>query len=374
MSRTLVAVLLSAVAAAVAWPTAAQGRRSSAPLDAALTAYAGGDHAVVGRVFARSLDFQAQRLTDRRRLDRFLNPWQRTRAAFLLELANQSSHVAPAYSLPLLAAGRAYVARRPDPPGTAPLEDAFERLWHQTASGILQRRQLAASVEEYVGAVLETRAASDPLLRARLLLGLGIAQEQRCWLDRPVLVRAGTPVQELNRSSQPSGRRVPERRPGTKPDVSRRLDCLAAATERFAAAAASGGETAAEARIRLAWSYFQLGSLPEAMQMLEAPAPEGDPELRYLSALFRGRVAQAMRQEGDAERAYREALAISPRAQAAGIGLALTLFAMDRRDEANAAAASVRTRQDEAPDPWWTYLAGDSRFVDHWIRQLRGLL
>jgi hypothetical protein len=54
------------------------------------------------------------------------------------------------------------------------------------------------------------------------------------------------------------------------------------------------------------------------------------------------------------------------------VGLALTLFRLNRDAEADAVAVAVRTRATVTDDPWWTYMSGDYRFVDHWIESLRG--
>ena len=372
MSLRRVVRFLGAMAMAGAGHVAmAQERPAPRPkqaLEFAMSAYAGGDHGVVERLFTRSLDFQAEGLLNRRKLERWLGTWDRQKALFVLELANRSSHVAPVYSIPLLTAGRQYLEKRTTPAG----DDTFDRLWHQSAVGILQRRYLAA-VEDYIAAVEKSRMGSDAALRARFAFARAVSHEQRCWLERPVLMRVGTPVNELNRVSGGSARGAPVRLPGTiAPDVGRRLDCLAMTAGLYAKAAAAG-DAATEARIRLAWVQFQLGMFSEAQTSLDAADPGTDRDLQYWTTLFRARLAGVMKRPADAERAYRQALAIHPEAQTAGVGLALTLYEMDRLDEANDAARSVRTSTESAVDPWWTYLAADSRFVDGWIGRLRAL-
>ena len=371
------AMMLAAMLMASAWHLAlAQERpttRPQNPLAFALTAYAGGDHDVIKRVFARSLDFQHAHLLNTDRVERTMGGWQRSNAAFLIELAEHSANVAPAYSMSLLTIGRRYLERRPAST-SAPADDTFERLWHQTAVGILQRRFLLSSVEDYIVAVEKSRAAANRELRGRLQYARAVLQEQRCWLERPVLMRVGTPVAELHRVSGGRAAGPPRRRPGElSPDVSRRLDCLDQAAEQFTAAAAASADAAAEAQIRLAWVQFQLGMFNEALATLDRTDPGTDPTLRYWATLFRARTAGALKRPTEAERLYRAALHIYPDAQSAGVGLALTLFELDRIDEANEASKSVRAAQERAPDPWWTYLAADSRFVDAWIRQLRAL-
>jgi tetratricopeptide (TPR) repeat protein len=363
------AVLLTS-AGRLAFTQERTAARPKDPLAAAIAAYASGDHDVVKRAFARSLDFQAAQLLNPRRLDRSLGAWKRVNATFLLELAAHSADVAPAYTVRLLSAGRRYLDRRTR--GASSADDAFERIWHQAAVGILQRRFLVSSVEDYIVLVEKSPAAADERLRARLQFARAVLQEQRCWLGRPVLVRVGTPVAELNRVSGGRSAGPPRRRPGElSPDVSRRLDCLDDAAEQFTAAA-TAGDTAAEARVRLAWVEFQLGLLPEALAALDGVDPGPEPALRYWATLFRARILAAQQRHADAERVYRAALEICPGAQSAGVGLALTLHAMDRIDDANAAARAVRSADPGVVDPWWTYLSGDSRFVDGWVRQLRG--
>jgi hypothetical protein len=372
-SRPIAALASVFVLMAAGRGTSAQAPGRLRPLDRALAEYAAGDRGAIARTFSRSLDFQKERLINRGRVARLLNgPWQRSKAAFLLELGYQASQVAPAYSIPLLTAGRDYLARNPTPPGSSPADDRFERLWHAAAIGIFQQRYLWTTVDEYLSAVQKSRPVRDAELAARLRFARGVAQEQRCWLERPVLLRVGTPVVELNRASRAGGGGRPRPAGDVSPDVSRRLDCLAAASEHYAAATA--GEAAAEARVRLAWVQYQLGMFPEARASLAGIDPGNDRDLRYWTALFRARIAGALEQPDEAVREYRLALEIAPRAQTAGVGLALALFLTDRIDEANAASRAVRSAPDDAADPWWRYLTGDGRFVEAWIAELRSLL
>jgi hypothetical protein len=104
---------------------------------------------------------------------------------------------------------------------------------------------------------------------------------------------------------------------------------------------------------------------------MSAVEPGDDRELAYWTALFRGRIADVLGRDRDAERAYRAALAAAPDAQSAGIGLTLALFRMNRSEEAEAMGMAVRTRSASVVDPWWNYHGGDQRFVARWIGELR---
>ena len=372
MFHRLFRALVTAIAIVTAGHVgfAQQGRPG--PLDRIYSAYAAGDHAIVGKALPRSLDFQHLRLGDRRRLDRWLGAWDRTKAAFVLELVHQSGVVAPAYTLPLLGAGGTYLLRGAETAPAASRNDPVAALWHQVVIGTLQRHQLFLEVERHVDAALRTPVAENADTRGRLLLGRAIAQEQRCWNERPVLLRIGTPIRTTNfaaRGAGPSPRSA--NRPAPTDEVGRRLACLTEAAERFQSASAGTGPATAEALVRLAWMQFQLGDSEDALRSLARVNAGTDSELAYWTALFRGRIEGFLGRYQEAERSYRLALERYPQAQSAGLGLALTLFELDRIPEANDVALSVRNRPDNAPDPWWAYLAGDARLVDRWLDELR---
>jgi len=148
------------------------------------------------------------------------------------------------------------------------------------------------------------------------------------------------------------------------------IECVQVALSFFEAAAAHP-ETRDEARTRAGFALFQLGRNADAQQSLDAANPGDDRTLAYWRALFRGRVADALDQTADAERAYREALAGFPDAHSASIGLALSLFRLHRDDEAEAAVHAVRQRSIKVDDPWEAYYPADARFADKWIAELR---
>jgi len=350
---------------------------AESPLDHLLSIYQNGDREVVARTFRQSMDFQTLRLSDERRIARWLGAWQRDKAALLLELANTSSVNAPVYTLPLLFAGQRYVVTRPSSRAGSAADDEFERLWHRVALGILERGRFFPYAPRYLSA-LTTIARSSPsgvALDPHLLLGRAIAGEQRCWNGRPVLERPGAAVTDVLRASaaqRARGDLVGDRPAGgviaMKPEEYQR--CLLEVLG-WLDAPAKDGETSAEARIRRAWILFQLGRASEALAAIEDVEPGDDRELAYWAALFRARMADALGRDLDAERSYRAALEIAPGAQTAGVGLAFVLFRLNRFAEAEEMAAAVRNVSNSTPDPWWSYLGADGRFIERWIAQMR---
>ena len=144
--------------------------------------------------------------------------------------------------------------------------------------------------------------------------------------------------------------------------------CLGQALMRFEAAAEID-ETRDEARVRGGWILFQLQRFPEALDWLDAAAPQDDPDLAYWRTLFRGRVLESLGRPEDALSAYQAALTLNPGAQSAGVGHAILLMRLDRTQEADASARALRVST--TADPWLIYAMGDHRFVDRWIEQLR---
>ena len=119
---------------------------------------------------------------------------------------------------------------------------------------------------------------------------------------------------------------------------------------------------------------YQAGRHADALKWLDGVVAGDDRDLAYWLALFRGRVLTALNRPQDASAAYKAAVALYPTAQSAGIGLALELMRLDRMQEADAAARVVRTAGSSATDPWSSYGAGDRRFLDPWIDQLRAAI
>lgn len=310
-----------------------------APFDRLFRDYAAGDRDVVKRTLRTGRDVRAlQAPMDDKKLRRWLGPWDRTKAAFLLELADAEAELS-AHHMTAIVTGRAYVMGRPTPLGQNAVDDAFEAAWHRMALALLQEGIYPQAQTAYLDTI-ERRYASVPRSVAprpdpRLALDRGIAEEQRCALT------ANPP------------------------------ECVRGAIHRFEAAALAP-ETADEANIRAAWAHYRLKSYALALQTIDRACPVDDPDLMYWMHLFRGRILEGLSRLDDAEQEYRRALEARPYAQSAGVALAATLFKLSRPDEAVNAARAVRLESgDVVVDPWWTYLRGDARFVPEWRADLR---
>jgi tetratricopeptide (TPR) repeat protein len=146
--------------------------------------------------------------------------------------------------------------------------------------------------------------------------------------------------------------------------------CLGEALARFEVAATLD-DSRAEARVRGGWILFQQERFAQSLDWLNVTVPAGDRDLAYWHALFRGRALESLGRFQDALSAYQTASTLYPSAQSAGIGLAFILMRLDREPEADTVARALRVSAAGAVDPWTTYLAGDYRFVNRWIDQLR---
>jgi len=357
--RRRVAAIASGAGVCAAVLLSPAGLGAQFKLDRLLAAYAAGDHQIVARAFTRSIDFHQIHALDPRRTAEWLGAWQRPSAAFLLELTNISSAIAPAYTLPLLSAAQAYFLRRPG--GTSPGDDAaFDRLWHRIAVAALERRYFVDAIDQYVDGLRLRPAASGVTWDPRLDFGRAVAQEQRCWGARPALRYSSA------EGMVAPGAGVPAR------DALRSTRCLEEAVARFETA--SSGDHRPEAQVRAGWILYQLGRHADARRSLDAVEVAEDADLMYWLYLFRGRVNHALERHADAERDYRTALESYPDAQSAAVGLALVLFKLHRDVEADEAAVAVRTRSGVAVDPWRLYVAADERFIERWLVALRRML
>ena len=250
-----------------------------APFDRLYRDYAAGDRDVVTRTLRTGRDIHdLQPPRDDKKLSNWLGPWDRMRAAFLLELADAESELS-AHQMIAISTGRAYVMSRPTPLGQNAEDDAFEAAWHRMALGLLQRGSYAQIQVVYLDTI-ERRYASVPVslaprLDPRFALTRGIAYEQRCALT------------------------------GLAPD------CLHEVVHQYAAAALVE-ETADEANIRSAWAHYQLKNYPLALETIDRACPIDDPDLMYWMHLFRGRILEALHRLPDAEGEYRLALETRP--------------------------------------------------------------
>ena len=357
----------TAGSAGSAHPAPAQG----GSLDATLAAYLGGDTAIIARTFTRPRDFEVLR----RDLDRWLKSWDRGKALVLLEVSRVAGSVAPQYAATIVNVGRVYMETASGGDRAAPDFAAFVQTWHDAAAGVLQRASDPWKVEAYVTDVLGTStSASSGRLTGRLLLARAVAQERRCWDQRPALEQASPEVEVLAKAADMV---VPDdldglAKAGRAAKVRSHLTCLGEALTRLEAAARD--DTRVEASVRAGWILFQMGRSQDALNRLEIVPPGDDRDLAFWLALFRGRALDALGRVADSVAAYRSALALVPTAQSAGIGLALELVRLDRRAEADQRARALRSAGAAGPDPWSFYMNGDDRLVDDWLKQLRAAL
>ena len=387
--RFAVTVALVALASVLAPPHPhAQLIAPKAPFDQLYKDYAGGDYDAITRALTspRSLAV-LQAPADAGKLRKWLgNKWDRTRVAFILEFAGAEAQFAPGAAITALSEGRLYLISRPTSLGQSKDEDAFELVWHKAAMSFLQDRLFVSTQELYLDTI-QRRYTPPPgapavSLDARFALHRAVAQEQKCWNDRSLMMQtsatAGLSVPSSSGvgdvTVQGSPTSVDMRQLGSTPsvpaEIAARKTCLAEGVRRYGVATTSP-ETAIEAFTRGAWMQYQLGAYPDALKTIERAEATEDTELTYWTQLFRGRILDGLERYGDAERAYRAALAARPAAQSAAVGLALTLFKLDRVADARAAAMAARQQPHGTVDPWWTYLGADARFIPRWRAELR---
>jgi tetratricopeptide (TPR) repeat protein len=348
--------------------------------DQLFAAYAAGDRTVVITQLKSGQDCaRIQPALETSTKSLLAGSWQRDKAAFVLELANDLSQCALRESYSLISQGRNYVMGRPTALGADQAEDAFELAWHLIAVAVLQRERATYASEVYLdtlerryvtgAAAKAARTTLDP--RFRLMRAIG--EEQRSLVARvaPRLTaqaqrRTDASVQSLEDTEAV----VPATPVVTYPSAAS-LRTAAKLFERSAADAAA----APESYVRLASVRFRLGEFAPALTAIERARvmPEDRP-LRYWAGLWRGRILDALHRTADAERAYADALDAWPTGQSAGVGLALMRFKLNRRADAVEAAARVQAVSSTAPDPWWTYYAGLARFIPVWLGQMRETL
>jgi hypothetical protein len=360
------------------------------PFDQLYKDYAGGDYDAITRALpsARSLAV-LQAPSDSGKLRKWLgNKWDRTKAVFILEFAGAEAQFAPGAAITALSEGRLFIISRPTPLGQSPEEDAFELAWHNGAMAMLEDRMFVSTQELYLDTIQRRYTplpgAPAVALDPRFAIHRAVAQEQKCWNDQSNIMTTPSAVAGLPAATSGSGAgnvtvqgsaQVMDpgqlRLPGTPPtEIMTRRMCLAEGVRRYSLAAAAPS-TAIEAFTRGAWMQYQLGAYPDALRTIERAGTTEDAELTYWTQLFRARILDGLERFTDAEHAYRAALAVRPAAQSAGVGLALTLFKLDRVAEARVAAMAARQQPPDTVDPWWTYLGADARFIPRWRAELR---
>ena len=130
----------------------------------------------------------------------------------------------------------------------------------------------------------------------------------------------------------------------------------------------------AEASLRLGVLRLRQGSAgaSAALKLFER-VDEGtrDPFLLYLAQYFSGQALEQTKRPADAERAYRTALMIVPRAQSASVALSVVLARRGARTEAAAIIEDHLAVRPQPVDPWRTYAHGDDRFWPELIAHVR---
>jgi hypothetical protein len=377
-----VACVAGASAQRSAGPPTAATPDATAFFDQLHGAYQSGNYAV--------LSLRIRTAGDCKRLEPALGPstkqltqiWSRENAAFVIDLADAMSACSPAAFWNLLSDGRNYVIERPVKIGVkrapAPLgvdvnDDAFELMWHKVAVAMLLREAVTTAADVYLD-TLERRYQTGPAAKAahttldpRFLLMRGMVGELQSLSPGAVRVSTSAPVDTSFSPAvaAPVGPPIPEAQ------VTSSLVLAAKAFEQ-AAEADTTGLLAPEAYVRFAVMQLRIGKPADALTTLNrAKMPTPDLELAYWYGLWKGRILDALNRPADAAVAYGQALDVSSTGQAAAVGLALSLFKQNHRDEAAEAAARVRDMPSSAPDPWWTYTKGDARFIDDWLADLR---
>jgi VWFA-related protein len=270
------------------------------------------------------------------------NPWPampRREAAFALELAEPGVFSAQ----PAAKTGAHELLERFSRLIRQPLEpDVFERYWHFAALTLLEGAIRPAVTQAFVDRALE-RFPDEP----RFVLSRAITTDQR-W------VTGGNAAPGADKLSRPDA-----------PTVQRHYE-----------AAIALPDTAAEARIRLAWFLHRAGRQDEALAHLTA-AEKGsgaDPSLRYLRLLFLGHVLHALERLDESVEAYRGAVAVIPDAQSARVALMNARLLGGHRVDAETLAEHVQTAKGPVVDPWWVYWQGQYRLHPQAMARVRELI
>ena len=376
MCPALVALVISSIAAPL--HPRAQGAAATTPFDTLYRSYADGHYDAVANEIKTVADLNALNPPKPDDLRKWLGAWDRTKAAYLLELAVAAEPISRSAQIALLSEGRLYAISRTAPLGTSPQDDEFELLWHKTAIAQLEQSVLWTYENLYLDTLDRRYTAhpggAKPTLDRRLVFERAVATEQQCW-HAPAGIQGsllgGASNVDLSgkaalvytdpQAAFPSG----QARPLT------RKECLADGAKRYAAVGGATPELAAEAFTRAAWLKAQLSSYKDALELIDRAGATDDEVVTYWHRLFRARILAGLNRDEDAEREYRAALEVRPSAHSASVGLALTLFKQRRLDESRALAASIRQAPPDVVDPWWTYLAADARFVTKWVEQVR---
>ena len=131
-------------------------------------------------------------------------------------------------------------------------------------------------------------------------------------------------------------------------------------------------DVGAEAAVRLGYTHVRMKDDDRGIELFtRAETMTRDPWILYLTRYLKGAALDRKRRTGDAERAYRGALAAVPQAQSASVALAALLFTTGRRAEAAALSAGMLAANPPPVDPWRGYAYADDRFWPELIARLR---
>jgi tetratricopeptide (TPR) repeat protein len=345
--------------------------------DALYRSYADGHYEAIAREIKTVADLNALNPPKPDQLRKWLGPWDRTKAAYLLELAAAAGPISHQAQTALISEGRLYVVSRAAPLGTSPQDDAFEFAWHKAAIALFEEWVYWTGENLYLD-TLDRRYLPKPggpklTLDPRFAFERGVAIEQYCW-HAPEGIGGSLPPPAVTNSSVDRQTGPPDIPPATQARWQTRKECLAEGAKRYAAAGAATPALAAEAFARAAWLKAQLGSYKDALELVDRATATDDEVVTYWRHLFRARILAGLNRDADAEREYRAALDARAGAHSASVGLALTLFKQRRVDEARALAESIRRAPPDIVDPWWTYLAADARFATKWVADVRAAI
>jgi hypothetical protein len=345
--------VFAAVAVAASMPVHAQRRPERMMADELFEAYRAAGPEALPKAGAMSPRFERFRDDFETRV---LPAWkagprQPLQAMFMLEVAMLTEgrrHGFPRWE-DFLTLGSAFLAGRPEPPGTNPAADAFEILWHQTAVAFLDGLQ---------DPVLTDRIGVQPM-KDRMAAVPARAGETQVLVEPWVELARGLTLERIA-LDHPEG-----------------FDVLGpqALTHYQQAVAAGSGATRAEATLRGASVLIDLRRPAEALTMLTGfeTAWTTDETYRYWQPLLRGRALEALNRPDEAVPSYQDALRIVPSAEAPRV--AIMALETKRRHTAEAAAqrSAIEHARTSTVDPWRSYRDGEARFLQARLDALRAM-
>ena len=335
-----------------------------APTMAALYAdYLAGRHTGLRAAFASDQDLRRARNDIFRTVRDWRAGWTPSQASFLFDLSLVGFQRNWEDASTLLGATRDWVVTRPTRPGASASDDAFERLFHQTALSLLvglgaPRLELAdayvTALGKRVGDGLTAGPPDGRLRDPRLALVQGMLLEIR---------------------TAPGYRPDPDRgvirslaiRPEDG-EARRRADQALI----YYGRAMLSADTSAEAAARRGFLLHRLGRPADALRELGIAEASPDRVVAYWAHLVRGRASDALGRPDAAAQAYERAAALMPDAQSPAVALASLWQRHARPDEAARWAMRVRAGAVSGADPWWDYWLGERRFFTERLTALRG--